>query len=207
MRIAVYPTSANPPTYGHADILVRTTKQFDHVFWSAALNAEKHYMFNEEVRVKMMNEYVRYYDLKNVTVEAFSGSTIRYVQERNAQVIVKGLRSLEDFQGEFQQAVGNKGIDPDIETFCLFGKPDLFAISSTLVRELAFMGESIEAYVLPSVAEIVSEVIKKILNSKPERLISNESNQAAPRLSDIWWIRIYLDVVHTDCRFSGPDSF
>ena len=160
MRIAVYPTSANPPTYGHADILVRTTKQFDHVFWSAALNAEKHYMFNEEVRVKMMNEYVRYYDLKNVTVEAFSGSTIRYVQERNAQVIVKGLRSLEDFQGEFQQAVGNKGIDPDIETFCLFGKPDLFAISSTLVRELAFMGESIEAYVLPSVAEIVSEVIK-----------------------------------------------
>ncbi|HBL54799.1 MAG TPA: pantetheine-phosphate adenylyltransferase [Deltaproteobacteria bacterium] len=161
MRIAVYPTSANPPTYGHADILVRTTKQFDHVFWSAALNAEKHYMFNEEVRVKMMNEYVRYYDLKNVTVEAFSGSTIRYVQERNAQVIVKGLRSLEDFQGEFQQAVGNKGIDPDIETFCLFGKPDLFAISSTLVRELAFMGESIEAYVLPSVAEIVSEVIKK----------------------------------------------
>ena len=161
MRIAVYPTSANPPTYGHADILVRTTKQFDHVFWSAALNAEKHYMFNEEVRVTMMNEYVRYYDLKNVTVEAFSGSTIRYVQERNAQVIVKGLRSLEDFQGEFQQAVGNKGIDPDIETFCLFGKPDLFAISSTLVRELAFMGESIEAYVLPSVAEIVSEVIKK----------------------------------------------
>ena len=161
MRIAVYPTSANPPTYGHADILVRTTKQFDHVFWSAALNAEKHYMFNEEVRVKMMNEYVRYYDLKNVTVEAFSGSTIRYVQERNAQVIVKGLRSLEDFQGEFQQAVGNKGIDPDIETFCLFGKPDLFAISSTLVRELAFMGESIEAYVLPSVAEIVSEVIIK----------------------------------------------
>ena len=161
MRIAVYPTSANPPTYGHADILVRTTKQFDHVFWSAALNAEKHYMFNEEVRVKMMNEYVRYYDLKNVTVEAFSGSTIRYVQERNAQVIVKGLRSLEDFQGEFQQAVGNKGIDSEIETFCLFGKPDLFAISSTLVRELAFMGESIEAYVLPSVAKIVIEAIKK----------------------------------------------
>ena len=161
MRIAVYPTSANPPTYGHADILVRTSKQFDHVFWSAAMNAEKHYMFAEEVRVQMMNEYVQHFNLKNVTVEAFRGSTIRYVQDRKAQVIVKGLRSLEDFQGEFQQAVGNKGIDPDIETFCLFGKPDLFAISSTLVRELAFMGESIEAYVLPSVAEIVSEVIIK----------------------------------------------
>ncbi len=72
MRIAVYPTSANPPTYGHADILVRTTKQFDHVFWSAAMNSEKHYMFNEEVRLRMMNEYVQHFDLKNVTVEAFT---------------------------------------------------------------------------------------------------------------------------------------
>lgn len=160
MRIAVYPTSANPPTFGHADILVRTSKQFDHVYWSAAMNAEKQYMFTEEVRVQMMNEYVEHYNLINVTVEAFRGSTIRYVQQRKAQVIVKGLRSLEDFQGEFQQAVGNKGIDQEIETFCLFGKPDLFAISSTLVRELAFMGESIEAYVLPSVADIVTKVIE-----------------------------------------------
>ena len=161
MRIAIYPTSANPPTFGHADILMRTSNLFEHVFWSAALNSEKQYIFNEDQRVKMMNEYVNYHKLKNVTVEAFSGSTIRYAQKRKAQVIVKGLRSLEDFQGEFQQAVGNKGIDDEIETFCLFGKPDLFAISSTLVRELAFMGESIEAYVLPSVAEIVKEVIKK----------------------------------------------
>ena len=107
-----------------------------------------------------MSRFVKYHKLDNVFVESFSGSTIRYAQERKAQVIVKGLRSLEDFQGEFQQAVGNKGIDEDIETFCLFGKPDLFAISSTLVRELAFMGESIESYVLPSVAKIVNEVIQ-----------------------------------------------
>ena len=112
----------------------------------------------------MMNEYVQHYDLKNVTVESFTGSTIRYVQERKAKTIVKGLRSLEDFQGEFQQAVGNKGIDPEIETFCLFGKPDLFAINSTLVRELAYLGESIEAYVLPSVAEIVKNIIQKNSN-------------------------------------------
>ncbi len=165
MRIAVYPTSANPPTYGHADILVRTTKQFDHVFWSAAMNSEKNYIFNADVRKRMMDEYVEYYDLKNVTVESFTGSTIRYVQERKAKTIVKGLRSLDDFQGEFQQAVGNKGIDPEIETFCLFGKPDLFAINSTLVRELAYLGESIEAYVLPSVADIVGNIIKKNSNS------------------------------------------
>ena len=164
MRIAVYPTSANPPTYGHADILVRTAKQFDNVYWSAAMNTEKQYIFDAEVRKRMMNEYVQHYDLKNVTVESFTGSTIRYVQERNAKTIVKGLRSLDDFQGEFQQAVGNKGIDPEIETFCLFGKPDLFAINSTLVRELAYLGESIEAYVLPYVAEIVKNIIQKNIN-------------------------------------------
>ena len=161
MKIAIYPTSANPPTYGHADILVRAKAQFDHVFWAAAINSGKQYMFTEDIRVQMMKEYVSYYNLQNVTVEAFSGSTIRYAQKRRAQVIVKGLRSLDDFQGEFQQAVGNKGIDESVETFCLFGKPDLFAISSTLVRELAFMGESIEAYVLPSVAELVRQVIQE----------------------------------------------
>ena len=165
MQIAVYPTSANPPTYGHADILLRTAKQFEHVYWAAAMNTEKKYIFDADVRKRMMNEYVQHFNLQNVTVDSFTGSTIRYVQKRKAKTIVKGLRSLDDFQGEFQQAVGNKGIDPEIETFCLFGKPDLFAINSTLVRELAYLGESIESYVLPSVADIVKNVIKKNSNS------------------------------------------
>ena len=167
MKIAVYPTSANPPTFGHADILMRTARLFDQVFWSAAINSEKKYIFSKGIRLKMMQEYVNYHNLTNVKVEAFDGSTIRYAQERKAQVIVKGLRSLDDFQGEFQQAVGNKGIDKDIETFCLFGKPELFAVSSTLVRELALLGEKIENYVLPSVAEIVYKIIQE-KKLKPE---------------------------------------
>ena len=149
MRIAVYPTSANPPTYGHADILVRTAKQFDHVYWSAAMNTEKQYIFDAEVRKRMMNEYVQYYDLKNVTVDSFTGSTIRYVQERKAKTIVKGLRSLEDFQGEFQQAVGNKGIDPEIETFCnKFNSCSRTGISGRINRSLcfAFRGRNSEEY-------------------------------------------------------------
>ncbi len=97
----------------------------------------------------------------NVEVKAFNGSTVRFAQKNKASAIVKGLRSLEDFEGEFQQAVGNKGIDPHIETFCLFGKPELFAVSSTLVRELAFLGENIDHYVIPSVAELVSRIIRE----------------------------------------------
>ena len=117
MQIAVYPTSANPPTYGHADILVRTTKQFDHVFWSAAMNSEKHYMFNEEVRLRMMNEYVQHFELENVTVEAFIGSTIRYVQKRKAQVIVKGLRSLDDFRVNFSKQSETKALILKLKPF------------------------------------------------------------------------------------------
>ena len=105
MRIAVYPTSANPPTYGHADILVRTSKLFDHVYWSAAMNTEKKYIFDAEVRKRMMNEYVQHYDLKNVTVDSFTGSTIRYVQKREARTIVKGLRSFLRIFRQLQQTI------------------------------------------------------------------------------------------------------
>ena len=166
-RIAIYPTSANPPTLGHADILVRTARYFDYVYWAAAINPEKTYSFTEEQRLLMMSEYIQHHQLKNVSAEAFNGSTVRYAQARDACAIVKGLRSLEDFEGEFQQAVGNTGIDPNIETFCLFGTPELFAVSSTLVRELALLGEKIENYVLPSVAEIVYKIIQE-KKLKPE---------------------------------------
>ena len=160
-RIAIYPTSANPPTKGHADILLRTSQQFDFVIWAAAFNPEKGYSFSTKQRIEMMLEYINYYNLKNVKVESFNGSTVRFAQKLNAKTIVKGLRSLEDFEGEFQQAVANSGIDESIETFCLFGKPELFAVSSTLVRELSFLGEDIEKYVIPNVANIIYKIIKQ----------------------------------------------
>ena len=110
-RIAIYPTSANPPTLGHADILIRTSRYFDYVYWAAAINPEKTYSFTEAQRLLMMSEYIQHHQLKNVSVEAFTGSTVRYAQSRKACAIVKGLRSLEDFEGEFQQAVGNQTVD------------------------------------------------------------------------------------------------
>ena len=70
-RIAIYPTSANPPTLGHADILVRTARYFDYVYWAAAINPEKTYYFTEEQRLLMMSEYIQHHQLKNVSAEAF----------------------------------------------------------------------------------------------------------------------------------------
>jgi len=160
-RIAVYPTSANPPTLGHADIVCRVSRQFDQVFWAAAVNPKKQYLFAQEERLAMMAEYIRHHGLKNVTVETFSGATVRYAQSKGATALVKGLRNPDDFQAEYQQALGNLGIDSSIETFCLFGRPEYYGVSSSLTRELALLGENIEGFVLPSVAEMVTTLLQQ----------------------------------------------
>jgi pantetheine-phosphate adenylyltransferase len=118
-------------------------------------------MFTQEERMRMMQEYVDHFQLTNVTVDAYIGATIRYVQSKGSRVIVKGLRSTDDFHPEQQQALGNAMLAPDVETFCLFGRPERFQISSSLVRELALLGESIEAYVLPSVARMVEDAVQR----------------------------------------------
>ena len=160
-RIAIYPISANPPTWGHGDILQRAANYFDHVYWAAAVNVQKKYLFSPEDRVQMMEEYVKHYQLDNVTVEAYTGSTVRYAEKRDAQVIIKGLRNIVDFHGELEQSMGNQGINKSIETFCMFSHPHLSALSSSLVRELALLGEDIDCYVPSSVARMVVEILSR----------------------------------------------
>ena len=160
-RIAIYPTSSNPPTLGHADIVQRAAKQFDHVYWAAAVNSEKKYLFTQEQRVQMMQAYINYASLTNVTADAFDGPTVRYAQNKKAQVLIKGLRNINDFHGELQQSIGNKSIDPNLETFCLFGKPELFILSSTLVREVALLGENIDQFVIPPVAKLIYQILQE----------------------------------------------
>ena len=164
-RIAIYPISANPPTWGHADILKRATAHFEHVYWAAAVNLQKKYLFSSEERLQMMNDYVQHYQLSNVTVETYTGSTVRYAESKNVPVLIKGLRNAADFYSESEQAWGNRGMNDTIETVCLFAQPHLSAVSSSLVREIALLGESIEAYVLHSVADLVQKIIEKQKNS------------------------------------------
>ncbi len=158
-QIAVYPISANPPTWGHADIMRRAASHFGHLYWAAAINPHKQYLFKPEERVQMMVEYVKHYELKNVTVETYSGGTVRYAEKKGARLIVKGLRTVADFQGELEQFVGNRGINENIETMCMFAQPPFSVISSSLVRELALLRENIDQYVLKSVADLVGRII------------------------------------------------
>jgi len=160
-NIVIYPTSANPPTWGHADILNRAAKMFEKVYWTAANNPGKSLAFSLEERLSMMQDYVQYYKLTNVVIDHFEGATIRYAMEKEAGFILRGLRSTSDFHFELELATGNRGIDKEVETICMFAKPHFATLSSTLVRELAMLDEKITQYVLPSVAEKVYRGLKK----------------------------------------------
>jgi pantetheine-phosphate adenylyltransferase len=158
-KIVVYPISGNPPTWGHADIMMRAARQFDKVYWVAAINPQKNPIFPLEDKVRWMRAYIDYYRLSNVEVAAHSGTIARYAESVNATFLLRGLRNTSDFQLELDLAAGNRGINKDIETVCMFTKPHFATISSTLVRELAMLGEKIDQYVIPSVAK---EVVAKL---------------------------------------------
>jgi len=150
---ALYPISGNPPTLGHADILRRAARVFGHVTWALAVNPDKIYRVSLEVRQEMMTDYIRHLDLKNVSVEQYEGATVRFAEKIGATVIVKGLRDAHDLRAEMEQSFGNRGINPGVETMLMMADPGLSRISSSLIRELALLGEDIDEYVLPGVAE------------------------------------------------------
>ena len=157
----LYPISGNPSTWGHADVMERAAGIFDQVTWGLAVNPAKAYLFMLDERIWMMEEYVRHFGLKNVTVDSYEGATIRYAERVSANLILKGLRNASDLQAEMEQAVGNRGMNEAIETISLFTTPHYSIINSSLIRELALLGENIDAYVLPTVAARIREILKK----------------------------------------------
>ncbi|MBT7609273.1 MAG: pantetheine-phosphate adenylyltransferase [Bacteriovoracaceae bacterium] len=166
-RKIIYPISGNPPTWGHADIMMRASQKFDELYWVAATNPNKpETIFSEEERTKMMQDYVDYYDLKNVKVISHSGTMVRLAQDLETGFLLRGLRNTTDFQHELEMASGNRGIDKNIETICMFTKPHFATISSTLVRELALLGERIDQYVLPSLTKLILDKFKNNLVKK-----------------------------------------
>ena len=162
-RSIVYPISANPPTWGHADIMARGAKKFSRLYWAIGKNPGKSPLFSDHQRFQMLEAYVKHYKLSNVEIDTFEGTTISYAKSKNADFLLRGLRSNQDFQMELELAWGNKGIEEQIETICIFCRPDLAPVSSSIVRELAMLGENIERYVHPKIVPI----IKQVLTPKP----------------------------------------
>lgn len=155
----LYPISGNPPTWGHADVMERAARCFDQVTWALAVNPGKAYLFSQDERLEMMQAYVRHFQLANVTLASYEGATVRFAEKIGANMILKGLRNASDLQAEMEQAMGNRGMNDAIETFAMFTSPRYSVVSSSLIRELALLGEDITPYVHPAVARRIEEIL------------------------------------------------
>lgn len=157
-NIAVYAISADPPTWGHADIMMRASKKFDKLYWVVAINPAKKPMFTMDQKIEMMNYYIDYYKLKNVVIDSVEGATLKFANRVNAKFLIRGLRNTSDFQFEYELSVANRGIDKNVETICMFTKPHYATISSSIVRQLVFLDEKVTQYVHPKVERLMNSL-------------------------------------------------
>lgn len=155
MKIAVCPGSFDPITLGHLDIIRRASRMFDHVIVSVLQNSAKHCVFSMEERVEMIRDCVR--DLPNVSASSFNGLLADYVRTVNANVIVKGLRAVSDFEYEFQMALINYKMNPELETVFLSSRSEYMFLSSNIVREIARGGGNISQLVPQIIVDRIHE--------------------------------------------------
>jgi len=153
MRTLVYPGTFNPITNGHTDLVERAAKIFDHIIVAVGTSAQKSSELSLEERVDMARRVLAH--LPNVEVCGFTCLLTDFVKQRQARLILRGLRTVADFEYEFQLMGMNRVLAPDIETVFMAPAEHLAYISSTLVREIATYGGDISRFVDPVVVEIM----------------------------------------------------
>jgi pantetheine-phosphate adenylyltransferase len=158
MTKAVYPGSFDPITSGHVDLIQRVSKQFDEVIVLLAESPDKKYLFSLTERMALVNASIS--DLKNVKVASHQGLTVDFVKKAQAQVIVRGLRAVVDFEYEMTMASMNHKLAPEIETVLLFASPETYFISSRGVKEVATHGGSLRSLVPQHVIEALKKKFK-----------------------------------------------
>lgn len=149
--VAVYPGTFDPITLGHIDIIERSSKLFDQVIVTLALNPSKSPLFDIEEREEMIRDAIQKFT--NVTVEKFDGLIVDFALKRQATVIIRGLRAISDFEYEFQMALMNRNLAQEITTVFLMPHENYTYLNSTIVRNVAGFGGNIEKFVTKFVAE------------------------------------------------------
>ena len=158
-KIALYPGSFDPITNGHLDVLERASRMFDEVVIAVLKHPEKKSFLSVEQRVSLIKEAIK--DLNNVCVDSFDGLTVEYARKIGAKFLIRGLRTITDFEYEVQLCQTNQVIAPDIETVFLSTKPQHNFISSSIVRELSNHKTDISKFVPKNVVEYLQDDIRK----------------------------------------------
>lgn len=157
MRIAVYPGSFDPITLGHLDVITRGVKVFDKIIVGVLVNVDKNSLFNIEERVELIKRVTK--DLPNVEVVSFEGLLIDFMKKYNSHVILKGLRAFSDFEYEFQMALMNNKLEPEVETLFMMTSAQYSYLSSTAVKQVAKFHGKLEGLV-PDM--VIPDIINKI---------------------------------------------
>ena len=149
MSIAVYPGTFDPITLGHLDVVKRGVRVFDHVIVAVADNPAKETLFGKDERLERIRETIK--PLKNTEADAFDGLLVDYVRKRGAHVVLRGVRTLSDFEYEYQMALTNRTFAPEVESIFVMTNEEYSFISSRLIKEAASMGGDISTFVPPEV--------------------------------------------------------
>ena len=158
MKVAVYPGSFDPATYGHLDIIRRASVSFDKVIVGVLHNSAKTPLFSVEERVNILREATK--DIPNVEVKSFEGLSVNFARENHAQVIVRGLRAVTDFEYELQMAQTNRVLAPDIDTVFLTTSLEYAYLSSTIMKEVARFGGDLSKFGPSEIVEAVKAKMK-----------------------------------------------
>ncbi len=163
-KVAIYPGSFDPITYGHIDIIERGLEIFDKVIVAIAENEEKRPLFSVEERLRMVK--VLFKETPNVIVDSFKGLLVDYVAKTNAVVILRGLRATSDFEYEFHMASMNRSLNTHLDTLFMMTSKDYFFVSSRTIKEVARLGGAVEGLVPDLVVRRLKEKFKLPVRKK-----------------------------------------
>lgn len=157
-KIAIYPGSFDPFTNGHIDLVERATRIFDLVIVTVAVNSKKETLFTGSEREKLIREAIAKKTWsKAVEIEQFTGLLIDFAEEKNATVLLRGVRQISDFEYEFQMALTNRRLSPNLDTLFLMPDENHAITSSSIVKEVARWGGNISSFVPPNIHKAILE--------------------------------------------------
>ena len=158
--IALFAGSFDPPSYGHLDIIEKASHIFDRLIVGVAINLKKHSksMFSAQEKVELLKKITQH--LRNVEIETVSNLTTEFGKAKRASVLVRGIRAYSDVNEEFQMALANRRLG-ELETVFLLGDEKYSHISSTIIREIAYAGGSLEAFIPPEIEPIIRNKISR----------------------------------------------
>ncbi len=168
MSSAVYPATFDPITNGHIDIATRAAAMFERVIVAVYARPSKNLLFTVEERLAMTSKALEH--LPTVSVEGYDGLTVAFARSHECGVIVRGLRVLSDFEWEFQLALTNRKMAPDIDTVCLMASQEYSFLSSSVVKEIAMLGGDLNGMVPTHVLEALARRFKSLGDEGPGKL-------------------------------------